>query len=553
VLKIRIDNDAIADFEDTMMKPIFNLTGTVEILITSENGDKLTSMDNVSFETGVANGNVINVFPDRIKQTIEGIGTSFTESSAFVLAHLKVEKRLEVMHQIFSEEGANFTLNRTHIGACDFCVEGKYSYADVKDDVDLKHFTIAADEDGFDLKRYPKIQDGKYDLLPMIKEAQSIKSQQTDKTLKIIASPWTAPAWMKDIEDWYVRPTERNGYNGTGGILKSEYQSIFADYFIKYLKAYKQQGVDIWGVTPVNEPLGNSGQWESMHFDPKSQNAFIKNHLGPKLKKYNDDLKLLVFDHSRDQLEAWADVIYTDSETNKYVDGAAVHWYESTYKVFEEEFDKVHAKYPDYSIIHTEGCIDDLGKDAPAGVLDPIGYKDKNWFKNDSFWWNDNASDWAYSVTWKGVKTEDHPIYTPVHRYARNIIISLNHWMSGWIDWNIVLDSKGGPNHVGNFCGAPIMIDLDTSDIYYTPIFYILAQFSKTIRPNDRVVQNVLSVNDSLKHQIYACTTINNSQLVSLQLLNTSKEPVAYAIQVGRQYANVKIPANALQTVRIQL
>ena len=252
-------------------------------------------------------------------------------------------------------------------------------------------------------------------------------------------------------------------------------------------------------------------------------------------------------------MEHWADIIYSDPESAKYVDGAAVHWYESTFKVYEDVFDRVHEKYPDYSIIHTEGCIDDLGKDAPKGVTDPEGFKEKNWFNNDSFWWNDNASDWGYTVPWEGVKAEDHPIYTPVHRYARNIIVSLNHWLNGWIDWNIVLDSQGGPNHVGNFCGAPIMIDTENGQVYYTPIFYILAQFSKTIRPSDRVVRTEMILNKSQQNEIYACATINDAQLVSLQVLNTSKKSVAYSFQIGEQHAKIEIASNALQTIQVQL
>ena len=121
-------------------------------------------------------------------------------------------------------------------------------------------------------------------------------------------------------------------------------------------------------------------------------------------------------------------------------------------------------------------------------MIDPVRFKESGWFNNDAFWWNANATDWAYTATW-APNGADHPIYTPVHRYARNIIVSLDHWVSGWVDWNIVLDRDGGPNHVGNFCGAPIMIDAETGQIYYTPIYYVLAQFSRTIRPGDKAVQ----------------------------------------------------------------
>jgi glucosylceramidase len=531
----------------------YNLTSTSEILQTSEKGDRLSRKENVDFTFGHANRNVINVRPDIVKQTLHGIGTSFTESSAFVLAHLSEEKRQEVMNRIYSEQGANFSLARTVIGATDFSVEGKFSYDDVKDDTKLVHFSVAPDQDGFSKQQYPGIQDTEFDVLPMIKQALAIKKQQHDSDLKIIASAWTAPAWMKDIEDWYIPGSRENDFQGTGGILKKGYEKYYADYLIMYLEHYKDQGVNIWGMTPVNEPGGNNGQWESMHFSAESQNDFIKHHLGPALHHSNHaDVKLLIYDHNRDGLEHWAQVLYNDDETSQYLYGAAVHWYESTFKVYEDVFERIHNTFPQYEIIHTEGTIDDLGKDAPPGVTDPVRFKESGWFDNDAFWWNDNATDWAYSATWDGVNAEDHPVYTPVHRYARDIIVSLNHWVSGWIDWNIVLDKGGGPNHVGNFCGAPIMIDTDSEYIYYTPVFYVLSQFSRTIRPGDKAVDVISNIQQPGDGIIHASASINKDSLLSVQVLNTAKKPVDYQLQIGSQFAAVTIEANALQTVRVQ-
>ena len=513
---------AVDDFD-------YGLTASTRVLLTSAAGDRLAPQDNVSFEAGLASAdNLIRVRPDLPRQTLLGIGTSFTESSAFVLAHLEPGKRAEVMRKIYGAQGANFSLARTPIGATDFSVEGRYSYADVAGDVALEHFDIGVDSDGFSREKYPGIRDESFDLLPMIREALDIKSRQEDPDLRIIASAWTAPAWMKDIEDWYRRPTAGNGMHGTGGVLKPEYEAVYADYLLRYLDAYRDEGVDIWGLTPVNEPLGNSGQWESMHFSAESQNRFIKEHLGPALRRSGrDEFELLMLDHSRPDLEHWADVIYGDPESAKYVTGAAVHWYESTFKVYEDVFERVHARYPDFSIIHTEGTIDDLGKDAPPGVRDPAGFKESGWFDNDDFWWHDNASDWAYSVTWEGVNAEDHPLYTPVHRYARN--------------------------HVGNYCGAPIMIDTDSGYVYYTPIYSVLAQFSRSIRPGDRALQTDLERSELPPDALHASASINPAGLISVQVLNTTREPVAYALQIGSQHAAVEIAANAIQTLQVPL
>ena len=531
----------------------YGLSATTEILLTSEAGDKIATKGNVSFREGAGGGTRIVIRPDVVKQTITGIGSSFTESSAYVLAHLDAKKRLEVMNNIYGEDGANFSLTRTPIGSTDFSVEGKYSYAEIDDDDTLQHFSIRPDYDGFSATDYPGIKDEQFDLLPMIKEALAIKNAQADNDLKIVASAWTAPPWMKDIEAWYLPGSPENNYHGTGGALKAQYVQTYADYIAKYLQAYRAEGVDIWGLTPVNEPHGNSGNWESMHFTPETQNAFIKNHLGPTLQANgNGDIKVLIYDQNRDGMEHWTDTIFGDPETAPFVHGAAVHWYSSTYKVHEKIFDRVHDKFPSFSIIHTEGTIDDLGKPAPDGILDPALFEESDWFNNDAFWWNDNATDWAYTATW-APNNVDHPVYTPVHRYARNIIVSLNHWMEGWIDWNIVLDQDGGPNHAGNFCGAPIMIDVKSGQVYYTPIYHVLAQFSRTIRPGDKAVQADKHLEDLDDDALHASATINGDDLLSVQILNTTKEPIRYQLQIGTQHAEIVIAANSLQTVRVQL
>ncbi len=508
---------------------------------------------NRSFAWSEPTGNVITVNPSQRRQTLTGIGTSFTESSAFVLAHLDEDKRHQVMEEIFGAEGANFSMARTPIGSTDFSVKGKYSYAEVGDDAKLASFSIAPDQQGFSRHQYPGIADESYDVLPLIKEALAVKAAQKDKRLSIIASAWTAPPWMKTIETWFIRPTPENNWHGTGGELKPQYVSTYADYLIRYLDAYRAEGVDIWGLTPVNEPHGNAGQWESMHFTPETQNTFIKEHLGPKLvDSGHSGVKLLIYDQNRDGLEEWTDVLFVDKDTSQYVHGAAVHWYSSTNEVYEDIFEKVHAQYPQFSIIHTEGTIDDLGKKAASGILDPARFEESGWFNNDEFWWNANATDWAYTATW-APDADRHPIYAPVHRYARDIIVSFNHWVEGWIDWNMVLDDKGGPNHVGNFCGAPIMIDTAKGEVYYTPVYYVSAQLSRSIRPGDVAVKTDKDLGDLQWDDFHASASINSDDLLSVQVLNTTKSPIDFALQIGTQSASLTIDANALQTVQIQL
>ncbi len=162
----------------------YGLRSSFEVLVTSEAGDKISAKQNVAFRDGQAGGTVIEVRPDVIKQTMVGIGSSFTEASAFVLAHLDAEQRADVMNKVYGDAGANFSLARTPIGSTDFSVVGKYSYAPIADDAELESFSIAVDEDGFRRADYPGIKDESFDLLPMIQQALAIKRRQHDQALR---------------------------------------------------------------------------------------------------------------------------------------------------------------------------------------------------------------------------------------------------------------------------------------------------------------------------------------------------------------------------------
>lgn len=538
----------------TLAKEASGMVST-EVLLTSAEGHKLAVMAPVRFYPSDGRAKVLQVLVDPLKtrQTVTGIGTSFTESSAYVLAHLPDAARRSVMAQLFSDEGANFSLARTPIGATDFSVEGKYDYAPVPDDLGLQHFSIAEDRLGFDPARYPGVVAPNFDLLPMISEALTIKQGQADAALRIIASAWTAPPWMKDIEGYYQPGTPETDYQGTGGQLKPEYESVYADYLLRYLDAYAAAGVPIWGLTPVNEPEGNGGQWESMHFTAASQARFIQDHLGPKLRvSAHAETKLLIYDQNRDHLEHWAETILSQPDVAQYVYGSAIHWYASTTNVYGDVLERVHERFPEFDLIHTEGTIDDLGKPAPGGIGDPVGFTETNWFNNDAFWWQRKATDWAYTASW-APNAEDHPMYTPVHRYARNIIGSLNHWVSGWIDWNPVLDERGGPNHVGNFCGAPIMVNLETKAVYFTPIFDVLSQFSRTIRPGDQAVTVSIQGDTLPEDALHVGATLSPQGLISIQLLNTQTTALTFSLGMLGQHAMITLPANALQTIRVDL
>ncbi|MFZ1614186.1 MAG: glycoside hydrolase family 30 beta sandwich domain-containing protein [Holophaga sp.] len=499
---------------------------------TSASGDHCKPMPFVRFTKGTPNrGAVVRVFPGIPRQTLQGIGGALTESSAFVLAHLSKDKREAILDRCFKPQEANFTMARTPIGACDFCVTGKYSYADTPGDVALEHFSIAPDQQGF-----KGVPDSTYALLPLIKDALT---RQPD--LKLIASPWTAPAWMKDNHDWYG--------HGKGGKLLPEHYDTFARYMVKYLEAYQAKGVRIWGVTPVNEPLGNGGQWESMEFTDGTMREYLKEHLGPQLRNHGfSGVKILNFDHNRDaNALKFAETILGDPATAPYVWGTGLHWYSSTTSANPEIMDTLHRRFPTKEVLHTEGCIDGIGTEdsSPQGHF--LGWK------NDTWWWSGGATDWGYY--WASPEEKPlHPKYAPVHRYARDLIEGLNHWFVGWIDWNLVLDKRGGPNHVGNFCGAPIMVDTVTEEVYFTPLFYVMSHFSHFLQPGDRIVQ-VATTTPGLDTDDFRATAAISKDKKSCVVIvfNKSPQAVSYVIQVEGFHAPVTIPKNALQTMSFKL
>lgn len=440
----------------------------------------------------------LRINPDSTFQRITGFGGSFTEASAYLLNQLGDENRNRVLEAYFGESGARYSLTRTHINSCDFSL-GNYSYAPVADDTELESFSIDEDRD---------------DIIPMIKDAMAISQDG----FRIISSPWTAPPWMKDNKDW------------KGGKLLPEYYDTWALFFSKYLDAYRAEGIDIWGLTVENEPLGNDSNWESMHYTPEEMNEFVKNHLGPRLEQDEQDVVLMGYDQNRGaELEEWVDAMYGDEEAARYYDGTAVHWYESTYDWFPKTLQYAHETAPGKHLIHSEGCID---AEIPK-------------WQNDAWYWSKEATDWGW--TWApDDKKYLHPKYVPVYRYARDIIGCMNNWVDGWVDWNMVLDRQGGPNWAKNWCIAPVIVDPEQDEVYFTPLYYTMAHFSKFIRPGATRIGFDLS-DDSLM----ATAAQNPDGSIAVVVLNQEPTEKAFYLQLGNQQVPVAIDGQAVQTILI--
>lgn len=463
---------------------------------TSASGHKLTAID---ASTTVTNGIPIVLSPEKELQTITGFGGAFTESSAYLLNQVSKKNRDTILQAYFSREGANYSLNRTHINSCDFSLSN-YSYAPVEDDKKLEHFTIKEDMD---------------DLIPMIKDAMAVSQDG----FKLFASPWTASPWMKDNKKW------------VGGKLLPEYYDTWALFFSKYTDAYAQEGINLWGFTFENEPLGNGSNWESMHFTAEESVDFVQNYLGPQLEKDGKGhLKILGYDQNRDHLKEWVDAMYKNEASSKYFDGTAIHWYASTFDYFPEELQYAHNKAPNKYLIETEGCID---SQVPV-------------WKDDAWYWKKESTDWGWD--WAPEKDKHlHPKYAPVNRYARDIIGSLNNWVDGWVDWNMVLDTQGGPNWFKNWCVAPVIVDPEKDEVYFTPLYYTMAHFSKYIRPEAKIIATSAPKNQ--KFMVTAAKNPDNS--IAVVLFNEEANPKDYALTLGEQTVHLHIDGQAIQTILI--
>lgn len=482
------------------------------------------------------------IHTDECRGVVVGIGSSLTESSAYVLACLDPQVRHKILSDCFSADGANFPITRTHIGACDFSVEGKYSLCEEFGDTLMETFSLEQDKLGFTKDYYRDVVSDDYGLYHLIKEVSDIKKPQRDKTLRIVATAWTPPSWMKDIDDFYSKELR------TGGKLLPYYYKAYARYLLRYVEDYNAEGVKIWAISPANEPQGNDGNWESVHITPSEEARLIGGYIGPMFEEAGyGSVKLLGFDQNTFEAAPYAEAIYGDSAANHYTSGLALHWYGSTISSFPDVMDSLHALYPNKLLLHTEGCIDNLGCDAWDAVTDPAGFKESGWFKHDNFWWGKNATDWAYSTPYW---PELHPKYVPVHRYARYIIEGMNHYMTSFIDWNVVLDSEGGPNHEGNFCGAPIMVDTSSKEVYYTPVYYLLKLLSRNIRPGDKTLY-VSQIDEYGDDVVIGAVEKADGKGYAVSILNTLPKPLTIPLLVGNKEYKVKVSANSVTVAKI--
>jgi glucosylceramidase len=331
--------------------------------------------------------------------------------------------------------------------------------------------------------------DRKYKI-PFIKQAMQMAGQP----FHLFASPWSPPAWMKD-----------NNNMVQGGKLLPEYRDAWANYYVKFINAYEKEGVPVWGMSVQNEPMAKQ-RWESCIFTAQEERDFIKTNLGPALEKAGmADKKLIAWDHNRDLVQHRAGVIYDDPEAAKYVWGIGYHWYETWTgsKMQYGNINAVNLTYPSKNLLFTEGCIE-----------------------NFDF---EKLSDWSLG-----------------EKYGSSMINDFNTGAVGWTDWNILLDETGGPNHVGNFCFAPVIADTRDNTLHYTNIYYYIGQFSKFIMPGAKRIAS-----SSNRDKLLVTSFMNPDSSLVIIIMNSSEEKIPYKLCISDMAADIESLPHSISTCMI--
>ena len=347
-------------------------------------------------------------------------------------------------------------------------------------DFSLGNYAYCDTPGDIELKDFSISRDRKM-LIPFIKDAIG----KAETPMQIMASPWSPPAWMKT-----------NGQMNHGGKLKKEFRDVWARYYCKYIKAYEKEDILIWGISVQNEPAAKQ-TWDSCIYTAAEEQNFVRDYLGPALGNSNFlNKKLIIWDHNRDIMVERTRTVLNDPEAAKYVWGTGFHWYNGD---DFEAVQQVHDEFPDKELIFTEGCQEN----------------------------GPHIGSWNLG-----------------ERYATSIINDLNRWTVAWIDWNLILDENGGPNHVGNYCSAPIIVDTNTQEVLYQSSYYYLGHFSRFIKRGDKIIEC-----ENKTDNLLALASINDSGITTTIVMNKNNSQENFTYIYGDVVLDLCIPSRSILTL----
>jgi glucosylceramidase len=280
-----------------------------------------------------------------------------------------------------------------------------------------------------------------------------------------------------------------------GGSLRRECRGAWARCYVRFIEAYEAEGVPIWGVSVQNEPMAVQ-RWDSCIYTAEEERDFVRDFLGPALEAAGrGDVRIVIWDHNRDLMVERAQVVYSDPAAARYVWGTGFHWYGPD---CFDNVQQVHDAWPDKQLLFTEGCQEG----------------------------GPHRGSWELG-----------------ERYARSMINDLNRWTVGWIDWNLLLDFQGGPNHVGNFCSAPILADAATDSISLQSSYFYLGHFARFVKPGARRIACSADC-----HDLESAAFLNPDDSVAVVVMNRSEREQRFTLSTGDHRTLAELPARSIAT-----
>lgn len=356
----------------------------------------------------------------------------------------------------------------------------KYKYVRIpidSCDFSLEHYEADSEETDEEFQKFSFERVEKY-ILPLLEAAEKAYGDK----IEIMLTPWSPPAYMKT-----------NGERNGGGKLKEEYKERWAKYICRYIQEYRDRGYLITALTVQNEPKAVQ-TWDSCIYTAEEEKDFILKYLWPEMQKQSlDDIKIYIWDHNKERAFEWAEVLF-DEETAGILEGVAFHWYSGDHF---EALRMIREKFPDKKLLLSEACIE------------------YSKFSQDDFLKN-------------------------AQKYAHDIIGNLNNGMNAFLDWNLILDEQGGPNHVKNYCDAPYLFDTGSKELKESNILDYLWHFTHFVEAG-AVRIGVSNYSDKLE-----VTAFQKEDKISVVILNRTETCLPVNVRIRNCCVKVNVKPNSI-------
>lgn len=445
----------------------------------SESGARMVRRNGVSSSSFT--GHVtIDINAELTYQSIVGFGGAFTDATGINVMKLSADTREKLMQTYFGATGSRYSVGRVPIAGTDFS-DRPYTYDDNDGDVSLEKFNLTSYDSDYKI--------------PFMKEAQALSP-----SILFMAAAWSAPPWMKT----------NNDYKGFG-FLKDNYYQTYANYLIKFLDAYNQQGLKMTYLSTGNEPSSalipikgiNSLAWL-----PSGMGDWVANNLGPTLTaSKHKDVKIITLDDQRFLVPIFIHRLFKNKVAMDYISGIAVHWYWDNI-IPASLLEDLHNSYPEKFIIMSEASNGDKPWDFTKVELGS---------------WN------------RGLK------------YFNDIRENLEHWSIGWVDWNMALDAQGGPTWNKNHIDSAIIVIPESDEFLKQPMYYAIHHYSRFI-PRDSLRVQSSSYNTDIK-PIAFVTPGKDSVIVAIYNKSSKNETITIRDQKFRGVINLTLQPNSMNTV----